>query len=76
MITYRQREKGKRYSIKDKSDRRTEKQTRRKEEGWNNKQSNLLWSAGEDAWIVEQGVEGQLDVEVALDDRLFHFKTN
>jgi hypothetical protein len=38
--------------------------------------NNLLWSAGKYARIVEQRVEGQLHVEVALDDRLFNWKTS
>jgi hypothetical protein len=39
-------------------------------------ENNLLWSAGKYARIVEQRVEGQLHVEVALDDRLFYWKTS
>jgi len=31
----------------------------------------LLWTSGEDAGIVEQRVEGELDVEVALHYGLF-----
>ena len=33
--------------------------------------SDSLWTAAEDAGVVEQGVEGKLHVEVALHDRFF-----
>ena len=34
--------------------------------------NDSLVSAGEDAGIVEQGVEGKVQIKVALDDRFFH----
>ena len=34
--------------------------------------NDSLVSAGEDAGIIEQGVEGKVQIEVALDDRFFH----
>ena len=38
--------------------------------------NDSLVSAGEDAGIIEQGVEGKVQIEVALDDRFFHWKRN